>query len=378
MSGDHGDVPKGPEILPDTWEYQFVARVVEAVENRTGVPTRWSGRLFEEPDKFYAATARDDGDMTVNIAKTLDPVRLAYTTDGPLTADQADAARVGAYILIHEAKHFANQVGDQTVPGATRLPSASELAMEEAFADTWTYRNDVVVLEDLGLREVAPEVLAADSIQVYDGYNAGNDRMLQGLAKITGLEPDQVRAEIEHTERTQRFNKIGDLLIDHRLDGLVPDAHRGQIQDKLTGGLKMKLADLRFDELSGLFTKEERAAIGVETAEDAIGRVEQAVTEVENHYRGWQEQNGTSAEPPRMKMSMGDVIRLRQEKAHRESAVPAASAAAVPDPEVAQLRKFLDVPGSRQSAGLSAAKQTGVPDNVRKLHDRPGRGPAVE
>ncbi|TDO49293.1 hypothetical protein EV643_106262 [Kribbella sp. VKM Ac-2527] len=251
--------------------------------------------------------------------------------------------------------------------------------MEEAFADTWTYRNDVVVLEDLGLREVAPEVLAADGIQIYDGYNAGNDRMLQGLAEITRLQPDQVRAEIEGTERTQRFNKIGDLVIDHRLDGLVPDAHRGQVQDKLTAGLKMELADLRTPELSGVFSKEERAVIGTDTAEAAIGRVEQAVTEVENHYRGWQEQNGTSAEPPRMRMSRGDLIRMhRENKARQESAVPAATAAVVQDPEIAQLRKFLDVPGSRQSAGLSAAEQAGVPDNVRRLHDRPGRGPAVE
>ena len=88
----------GAEIPADRWEYRFVADVIEAVERRIGVPTRWNGRLCEETNEIFLASSLDDGTMTVDVAKVLDPVKLAYTADRPLTADEIDQARLGAQL----------------------------------------------------------------------------------------------------------------------------------------------------------------------------------------------------------------------------------------------------------------------------------------
>ena len=88
----------GAEIPADRWEYRFVADVIEAVERRIGVPTRWNGRLWEETNEIFLASSLDDGTMTVEVAKVLEPVKLAYTADRPLTADEIDQARLGAQL----------------------------------------------------------------------------------------------------------------------------------------------------------------------------------------------------------------------------------------------------------------------------------------
>lgn len=54
---------RGREIRPDSREYQWVASIVAAVEQRTGKPSTWNRRLYEEHNGT-GATAQHNGPMT--------------------------------------------------------------------------------------------------------------------------------------------------------------------------------------------------------------------------------------------------------------------------------------------------------------------------
>ncbi|MFC0627716.1 hypothetical protein [Kribbella deserti] len=58
--------------------------MIKSVEQRTGSPTRWNGRVFEELDPGVLGTAHPDGTMTISPGKVLDPVRQAYTGGRPV------------------------------------------------------------------------------------------------------------------------------------------------------------------------------------------------------------------------------------------------------------------------------------------------------
>jgi hypothetical protein len=72
--------PLGREILPHTREYQWVASIVDAVERRTGRPSSWSRRLYEELGET-TGMAQLDGPMTIR-RDVLDSVMHAYDATG--------------------------------------------------------------------------------------------------------------------------------------------------------------------------------------------------------------------------------------------------------------------------------------------------------
>ncbi|MGY4770529.1 hypothetical protein ACXC9Q_26755 [Kribbella sp. CWNU-51] len=408
------DVPLGtlgPEILPGTWEHGWVAGVVRAVERRTGVPSRWNGRLYEEPNSLFLATAHEDGAMSVSRALILEPAQWAHTADRPLTYDENAAARRAVVTVAHEAKHLANDLGDDSVPGAVKRGSNADRALEEGLVDTWSHRNGDAVIMDVGMDQVAPGVLKVRFAASYPGFMKATDGVLHGLSECTGLPPDEIRAAVDRTERPQRYNAMADLVLRHRLGELVPAAHRVQLQYRLGAPLERQLGGMTDLEYSGAFDAATLAGIGAQTAQQAVDELGVQIGAIEAHYRTWHEQNpGAVAEPPRMRMSRGELIRIRQEAARAQSATEpepstggemstgdgragggagagggtaaggaaasGAEAAAPVDSELMDLQRFLGSHTSAVRPVVPAVSADQLPDNVRRLDARrgPGRG----
>jgi hypothetical protein len=172
----------GPEITPGTREYEWVASIIAARERRTGEPTGWNGRLYEQPDNDIHAAAHGDGSLSVNRDNILQPVLQAYDARRELSADELRLARRGAIVILHEVEHLGSYRGDDTAPDAVELDSPEEEAVAESLADTRAIRDVNPIIVAIGMHTAVPGVLDADDTITYAAYNAGMDTVVTGLS----------------------------------------------------------------------------------------------------------------------------------------------------------------------------------------------------
>lgn len=335
-------IPLGPEIPRGTREYAWVASIVDAAERRSGVLSRWNRRLYEEPNNLNLASARDDGPMTVSRRNILGPILSAYDAQRPLTDLEKVLARRSAVIVVHETEHHLCELGDAAAPDAIPYPSPEEVALAEGLADTRAFRSADAIIQDIGMDLAVPGVRHAQVAVTYPGYNAGVNGVVHGLHTISGLPPDEVRVAIERTPRLQRYNTMADLVIDARLDGLMPPDHRSQIRAKLARPLRHELAALsRYEAPDG--DPQKLDGLGREFSARAIRAVGRELDWVEAHYRRYGDQ------PPRMALSLEDKLRLERVESYYGR--PTAEL------EAAYLQQFLNTggPGSGAAGGGTAA-----------------------
>jgi hypothetical protein len=351
----------GPEILPGTPEYQWASRVIKAVEERTGLPSRWNGRLYQETDPYLLGTAHDDGSLTLS-PRVLEAMRTAYAAGAEATPQQCDDARQAMAIAVHEARHLCNQLGPQDdLLGSVKLYDPDEIALEEGLVDTWAHRHVDGVIQQLDMDRAVPGVIGANAVVSYSAYTKGTDALVNGLADVTGVQPDEVRGQLHDTPRTQRWGVAADLVIDQRLDGVVPPDHRDQIKGKLQTAMRVEFASLQSVQLSGLLDQRGLESYGRATGQAAVGALNRTLSDIETHYYSWRDQQGPDAQhedAPRMDMSMQEIMRERQQ-AKRQAAGQAA------DPEIESLRKFLGdhrpvaqapAPGAAEARASSAGQ----------------------
>jgi hypothetical protein len=362
---------RGPEILPGTPEYQWVASIVRAVERRSGARSSWNGKLYEQHTAVLAGAIHFDGSMSMS-PRLLAAARLAYTADRPLTDDEKLTAKFAAIMVAHEARHLSSNLGDDTAPDAVKIGSAAEWALEEGLNDTWTHRHAEAVIQDIGMDEVVPGIADVEAPCSYPGFMAATDGVVHGLAETTELAPEKVRDTIHRTPRPQRFNAMADLAIDQRLRGLMPESHRAQLRYRFGGEIKRELGTLSEPEASLRFDADTMSRWGRETGEKAIAGLNKALAQAESHYRTWHEQNpGAEAEPPRMRMSRGELMMLRRVEA--QAADPVAAAMTVG--QIGRLQQFL---GSHTGPATTGSQTGTQADNLRHLGSRRGRGRGVE
>ncbi|TCC20242.1 hypothetical protein [Kribbella speibonae] len=274
--------PLGPEILPGTREHQWVASIVEAVERRTGRPSSWNGRLYEELGATIG-TAQIDGPMTMR-RDVLDAVMHAYDATGPLSSQELHAARLGAEHVIHETDHHQNSVGDENAPGAVAYNSPAGLAVTEGLAEINRARIANHVIQDIGMATAVPHINDVKVATTYAGYETGVQGVLDGLQRISGRSSDAVLEAVDRAPFAQRYNAMADVVIDSRLDGLMPPEDRSQIRLRLTRPLREELAKLAdydpYTDLPSTLSDQAR-----ETAATAVDRLETELADIEARYR---------------------------------------------------------------------------------------------
>ncbi|QNE18566.1 hypothetical protein F1D05_12440 [Kribbella qitaiheensis] len=365
--------------------------MIRSVEQRTGSPTRWNGRVFEELDAGILGSAHPDGTMTVSRGRVLDPVRHAYTGGRPLTDDENYRLRDAAATVAHEAVHLSSRFGDESAPGAYPAQDRAALALEEGQAEHWVHRNLDDVIADVGLDRVSPGVLTQPGVDAYPAYTPASAELNSGIAARTAQSTDQVATQLIGTERAQRWNMAADMVIDHRLGGLMPESHRDAIRAAVVAPMRAefeRLATVRADPSA---TSAQKATLASDAANYAISGIDQVVGHAEQYYKNWYQQQaaqqqtqqgpgqqagpqqGEQAGPQQGQQQSGSQPRPQpvhqgQPQATGQQTTPGAEVST--SPEIAKLRAMTT--GQAPAAG-AVNRSVSSPDGARP--DRGGQTP---
>lgn len=363
---------KGPELPPSSPEYQWVASVIRSVEQRTGSPTRWNGRVFEEPNPNYLGTAHPDGSMTVNRASVIEPVKLAYTAGRPLTSDENYRARDAAATVTHEAVHLSSRFGDQNAPGAHPIRDDPARALEEGQAENWTHRNLDNVIADVGLDKAAPGVLNEPSMNAYPAYTHASATLNRDLATRTGQTSDQVGNQLIGTERAQRWNAVADMVIDQRLTGLMPESHRDAVRQQVAAPLRDEFAALPAVSADKSLTSAQKSTMSADAANRGLAGMDREVGRIEQHYNheyqqlAAQQQQLPSQQQPAQQQA-GQQQPGQQQPGQQGSGQGARSGETAVSPDVAKLRAMMN-------GGQAPAAGAVNPNAAQADGARPNRG----
>ncbi|MFF0265015.1 hypothetical protein [Kribbella sp. NPDC004536] len=295
----------GPEILPGTREYDWVARVVDAMERRTGRASSWNRRLYEELGD-HAGVAQLGGPLTLRRDLVLEPVFRAYDANRPTDLETTWAARRGALLLIHEIDHHLHEEGDENAPDAVPYRSREGEALTEGLADSNRDRYARTILSDIGMDEAVPRIHDTTVVTPYGGYQLGVEGVLDGLRTLSGRSSDDVWEAVDSTPFAQRYNAMADVVIDSRLKDLMPPEHRSQIRLRLAKPLREELGSLTDAYRAVAETIVQLTDRGRETGARAVERLTQELAAVEAHYRAHGEH------PPRMPMSAREHAQVQQ------------------------------------------------------------------
>jgi hypothetical protein len=373
-------VERGPEILPDTWEHKWFSSVVAKAEEYAGRPSHWNGKLYEQPGDI-AGICLPDGSMTISRKHVLDPARPAYTPDRVLAKDEQFAAASATTLAVFQARHSMSEVGDDRVPGATPIQSLEDIALENARCDQFSREYTGRIAESM-TDQALPLVARAPA---FPAYSAATDRLLYTLGGATGMSHGQLGDLIDSTPRPQRLNAIADRALDHQVGELIPESHRAQLREDLTGPLRRGLGGLTMTEMSQLTDHGSKHTWGWDSAEWTDFEFSDNLDDIKAHYESWNAEQ-PDVEPPELPDSVREGFLDREEvtrQAWADAGWPAQQPVAgreqepserpypnVRQQEIAKLQEFLGAytaPSQRKTSAVDAA---GRPDNVRYIGSR--------
>lgn len=380
---------RGPEILPGTWEYEWVASVVAKTEQYAGRSSHWNRKLYEQPGPI-SGICHEDGSMTLSREHVLEPARPAYTAGRSPTHDELLAASAATTHAVRQARLSLSDFGDDSVPGATPNGSLADIALEQALADRFTQEYVGPIGEDL-----AEHPLPQGGMPAFPAYTAATDRLMYPLAGATGLSTSRLRDLIERTERPQRFNVIVDRVLDHQIGDLIPESHRARLRQDLSAPLQRGLGGLAMTELSDFAHPGSKASWGERTAEWTDSEFSANLDDIKEHYESWHAQH-PDVEPPELPESLRETFLDREEGIRQlwaDAGWPAQQPVAgrehlyyenLPEQlyptsreaQIAELQRFL---WSGSAPGQTDGSRTGTgarPDNVRPIRsaNNPDRG----
>ncbi|TDW87854.1 hypothetical protein EV137_5938 [Kribbella pratensis] len=380
----------GPEIPPGTWEHDWVSSVVAKAAEYAGRPSRWNGKLYEQPGPV-AGVCLPDGSMTISREHVLDPARAAYTPGRTLTSDERFAAARATTMAVFNARLSMSEVGDDSVPGATPIGSLEDIALENARADQFSQEYSGRIAESMTEQSLS---LGGDA-PVFPAYSAATDRLLYTLGDATGMGHDQLGDLIDSTARTQRFNAIADQALDHQVGELIPESHRAQLREALTGPLRRGLGGLTMTEMSELTHPGSKHKWGWDSAEWTEVEFTTNLDDIKKHYESWDAEH-PGEEPPELPDSLRERFLDREEEIQQVWASkgwPAQQPVAgreqeyyerlpeqvypnAREQEIARLQQFLWSHTAPSKRNDSAVDTGGRPDNVRHIGSarKPDRG----
>jgi hypothetical protein len=375
---------RGPEILPGTPEYEWMSSVVAKVAEYADRPTHWNGKLYEQPGPV-SGIYQPDGSMTISREYVLDPARPAFTPEHTATSNELSAAAGATHMAIFQARLSLSELGDGTVPGATPVGSLEDLALENALADRFTARYGGRIAEDLTDQ---PLSMLGQS-PAFRAYTTATDRLMNSVGGVAGMGPEKLRDLVESTGRPQRFNAIADAALDSQLGELVPESHRDQLRQDLTGPLRRGLRGLAMTEMSKLTDPGSKQTWGERSAERTVHEFIGNLADVVDHYESWADEN-PGVEAPALPDSVRDKFLDREEKTQQiwaDAGWPAQQPVAgreqayyqqlpeqrYPDArrrEIAELQRFLWEHTAPSQQGSTTVDASGQPNNVRQIGSR--------
>ena len=278
------------EIPPGSPEYIWVSNVIAAVEKRTGLSTCWNGKLYDETDPKYLGSANPDNSLAISRSKLLDVVRDAMQGK-QLSRREAAVLRDAVLTTVHEAMHLS-------VPGARQPTDAADVALDEGLVESWTHANLDAVIYDLELDQVQPDIIRQPSVDTYYAYTAAVGALAHGLGTVAQVDAEEIRRTLLAAEPTRRWDAVADLIIDQRLDGLMPPEDRATVRRELTDRMRAEFGSLPEIQFDNTMRAAPRAELGHRVGVAAVIAVQQQVSVNEKYYRGQAErQAAVQAEP---------------------------------------------------------------------------------
>jgi len=147
----------------------------------------------------------------------------------------------------------------------------------------------------------------------FPAYTTATDRLMNSVGGVAGMGPEKLRDLVESTERPQRFNAIADAALDSQLGELVPESHRDQLRQDLTGPLRRGLRGLTMTEMSELTHPGSKQTWGERSAERTVHEFIGNLADVVDHYESWAEQN-PGVDAPALPDSVREKFLDREEK----------------------------------------------------------------
>lgn len=356
---------RGLPLDPTSADYAWVASVVRAVEGLTRVRSRWNRELYEELNPRIAVRARQDGSMAVSREKVLDPIGKAYRGGGMQTADLRQV-RAATLAVTNEAAYHCTSPGDPTATAAHPIGDKADLALQAGLNELWARENVHAVMSGIGMDRIVPEAIGPVGEPVLPSYTAAADVMVSGLSTVSGLDRTAVLNRLQSTGRAQRWVAAADLVIDHRLSGLVPPAHRQEVRLQLTRPLRTGFARLMDPQNTARGTT--MAQLGDRVGRTAMSRMTDtadriAATRYGEQQAGEQQAGSRQAGEP----LAGNQAAGEQQSDRRQG--PSAAG----EPELGKLQRLMEGQGPASGA---TGRPAGSPDPARPRPAGPaGRSP---
>ncbi|MEU4607710.1 hypothetical protein AB0F43_32385 [Kribbella sp. NPDC023972] len=389
---------RGALLDPRSRDYYSVALVVETVKRLTGQRSRWNSRVYFELSGADGA-AGPDGGMAVSDAAVLQPLRRALAGED-LTADELTSLRDALVTLTHESFHLCQEL--RGTDGSVRHTPA-ELALEEGLAENWAQQNVHHVIQALNLDVRYPELLMQRSVDAYPALQAASTKLVDGVARLSGLPAEDVAQRLQQTRSDERFGVIADLVVEPRSDRITGD--RAELRGRLERTLEENFAPVLAVEFDN---GDLRAQRGTEIAKTTLAEVSRVLDQAENgearqesqepqqqaartweeEILAWQREQANAAQQPAQETWEDQVLAWQREQATAAQQPPQQPAGQTfeqvvqawqhqqPAGQVDGLRKFLDAQRSGPAGGEQAAEGSNPPSAKRNLnpkrgHDRP-------
>jgi hypothetical protein len=195
-------------ITPTSPGYLWAAAIVDAVSQRSGLPSRWNRRLYHEADPDTGGTVHPDGTLSLSEPLVFTAIRNAHTRR-PVDRDTALKAVHAVHYVVHEAAHTLGphpEAGDDEIDPIDR-------ALHEALAEDYGYRNRGGIIRAINLDRDIPEIapVAHDGFLSYGPYGNAGVALVGQLASVTGRSPETVSHLLLAAEPTRRWGVLADL-----------------------------------------------------------------------------------------------------------------------------------------------------------------------
>lgn len=222
-------------ITPSAPGYLWAERVIRAVEQRTGLPTRWNGRIYPTTNPEEAGAVYPDDTMALSEDYVIAPVRKAYAQERPLTEAELIEAVDAVHYVGHESAHASGPhlaVIDNGLDPVDR-------SLEEGLAEVWSFRNCSSIVQDIGMDADIPAIgpHAAPKVLSYVGYGNAAFGLVDDLAVLSDRPADEITLELLAAEPAERWGLIADLALDKQLPDL-PDGRRRELRAELAAALR--------------------------------------------------------------------------------------------------------------------------------------------
>lgn len=233
---------------PHDRAYAVLGELVDRTEYLLRVPSAWDGRVWvappppgrlerffgDQPERTHArAVANPDHSLTIRADLLRDIDKAARGIAGGATLQNYDSHQA-IMRFVHVAVRLSrDDLVGVPVPDDGIEPDRASLALAAGLARSWAMDNVNTVISLADLDAVSPRLTAARRFDEMPHVTAAARALVKDLAAQAGRPLDVTHRDLVSAPQDQRWNVIGDWMIDRNLTGLIDDRRRAEVRPEL-------------------------------------------------------------------------------------------------------------------------------------------------